>query len=184
MTIDESRAPSPDPVSQGKAYQAVLLAALGDDDPATAQASTPAKLRALVAEAGADVRTPPEPGEWSVLECLGHIADGELVASARYRWIIAQDAPDLVGYDQDRWVARLGHREDDPAALLDWFEALRRANLALWARSGATDGARIGLHRERGLESYDLTFRLAAGHDRIHLAQAQRALAMIRRRIG
>ena len=168
-----------DPVLAPAAYQAHLLAALGADDPAEAQAATPAKLRAIVAEAGDLVRVPPEPGEWSVLQCLGHIVDGELVSSARYRWIVAQDQPDLVGYDQDRWVDRL-HAGEDPEVLLGLFEALRRANLDLWARLPSADRARLGLHRERGPESYDLTFRLLAGHDRIHLAQAARALDAVR----
>jgi DinB family protein len=171
---------SPHPVAQARAYQASLLAALGDDDPAVAQVSTPAAIRALLAEAGDDVRTPPEPGEWSVLECLAHLADGELVVSTRYRWIVAEDEPPIVGYDQARWVANLRHVEDDPDELLAVFEALRRSNLALWARFGATHGERIGLHSERGPESYDLTFRLGAGHDRIHLEQARRALDAVR----
>jgi hypothetical protein len=38
---------------------------------------------------------------------------------------------------------------------------------------------RIGLHRERGPESYRLTFVLIAGHDRLHLGQAERALRAI-----
>ena len=171
---------SPDPVSEAAAYQASLLAALGDDDPSEAQATTPAAIRQLLAEAGPDLRTSPEPGEWSVLECLGHLVDGELVVSARYRWIVADDTPDIVGYDQAEWVDRLRHRDDDPAELVALFEALRRANLSLWARFGATHGTRIGMHRERGPESYDLTFRLAAGHDRVHLAQARRALTAVR----
>ena len=171
---------SPDPVAQARAYQASLLEALGDDDPAEAQASTPAAIRALLDEAGDDVATPPEPGEWSVLECLGHLTDGELVVSTRYRWIVAEDEPPIVGYDQALWVANLRHAEDEPAELLAVFEGLRRSNLALWARFGATHGQRIGLHSERGPESYDLTFRLGAGHDRIHLAQARRALDAVR----
>jgi hypothetical protein len=35
------------------------------------------------------------------------------------------------------------------------------------------------VHAERGPESYELTFRLIAGHDRFHLAQARRALAAV-----
>jgi len=183
MTIDELPAPSPDPVREAAAYQASLLAALGDDDPAEAQAAAPAAIRALLVEAGPDLRTRPEPGQWSVLECIGHIVDGELVVSGRYRWIIAHDTPEIVGYDQALWVDRLRHRDDDPADLLALFEALRHANLMLWARFGATHGDRIGMHRERGPESYDLTFRLAAGHDRVHLEQARRALAQLRARV-
>ena len=171
---------APDPVTASAAYQASVLAALGDDDPAVVQAATPSAIRDLVEEAGADLRTRPEPGEWSVLECIGHLTDGELVVSGRYRWIIAEDSPDIVGYDQALWVSGLRHGEDDPARLIELFEVLRRANLELWARFGASHGARIGMHSERGPESYDLTFRLGAGHDRVHLAQARRALEAVR----
>ena len=56
--------PVPDPVAEAAAYRASLLAALGDDDPAEVQAGTVAAIRRLLAVAGPDVRTPPEPGEW------------------------------------------------------------------------------------------------------------------------
>jgi hypothetical protein len=171
---------SPDPITEAAAYQASLLAALDRDDPAAAQASTPSAIRELLAAAGADLRTRPGPGDWSVLECLGHILDAEVVSTGRYRWILAHDEPDLIGYDQDMWVARLRHRDDDPDAVVDLFEALRRANLALWARAEPADLGRVGVHRERGRESYDLTFRLIAGHDRVHLGQARAALAAVR----
>jgi len=171
---------APDPVRDGKAYQQSLLAALGGDDPAEAQAATSARIRALVAAAGPDLRGRPEPGEWSVLECIGHVVDAEIVTSARYRWILAEDGPDLVGYDQALWVDALRHRDDDPTALIGLFEALRAANLDLWRRSSPTERARVGLHRERGPESFDLLFRMLAGHDRVHLDQADRALAGIR----
>ena len=64
--------------------------------------------------------------------------------------------------------------------LLALFEPLRAANLALWRRTSEADRERIGLHRERGPESYRLTFTLIAGHDRLHLDQARRALAAVR----
>lgn len=171
---------TPDPVRDAAAYQALLLAALGDDDPAEVQASTPAAIRALIAHAGADLRTRPEPGEWSVLGCLAHVVDGELVSAARYRWIVAHDRPEMVGYDQALWVDRLHGDDDDPADLIALFEELRRSNLAMWTRSTPEWRARIGMHQERGPESYELTFRLLAGHDRIHLAQARAALDVVR----
>ncbi len=172
--------PSPDPVSDPAAYQRQLLDLLGADDPALVQAATPARLRALVADAGADLRTPPASGEWSVIELVGHVLDGELVSSGRYRWILAHDTPAIPGYDQDLWAQRLRHREADPESLLALFEALRRANLELWKRTPVEDRARYGVHAERGPESYELTFRLIAGHDRFHLEQAERTLAAIR----
>jgi hypothetical protein len=169
-----------DPVSSPEAYRQSLLAALGDDDPAVAQAQTATAIRALIAEAGDRLRVRPAPGEWSVLECVGHIVDAEVVVSGRERWILSEDEPDIVGYDQALWVAELRHNEDDPARLLATFEALRDANLDLWARRSVADRERVGRHRERGAESYEMTFRLSAGHDRIHLAQARRALEAVR----
>ena len=171
---------SPDPVSAPDAYRQSLLAALGADDPADVMSATPASLRQLVDDAGPDLRTRPAESEWSVLECIGHIADAELVTAGRIRWILAEAEPDIVGYDQDRWVSGLRHGDDDPGELLELFDALRRANLALWRRTPDADRARIGIHRERGPESFGLTIRLIAGHDRIHLAQARAALDAVR----
>jgi hypothetical protein len=173
-----------DPVRAPDAYRESLLAALGEDDPAVVQAATPGLLRSLVGEAGDFVRVTPSAGEWSALECLAHIVDGELVVSGRVRWIVAEDEPDIVGYDQDLWVSKLRQVGEDPETLLAVFEAIRRWNLELWARSTPAQRARIGVHRERGPESYELTFRLAAGHDRVHLAQARRALEAARAASG
>jgi hypothetical protein len=168
------------PVASARAYQEFLLAALGDDDPAEAAAEAPGNIRALIAEAGDLVRLRPEPREWSVLLCLAHIADAEVVMSGRYRWILAHDRPELIGYDQDLWVDRLHTDADDPLELLAQFEALRTSNIDLWRRTADADRQRVGLHRERGPESFDLMFRMLGGHDRVHLAQARRALAAAR----
>ena len=100
--------------------------------------------------------------------------------AGRSRWILAEDEPDIVGYDQDRWVTELGQVGEDPGQLIAVFDALRRWDLALWERTTPEQRARVGVHRERGPESYELTFRLAAGHDRVHLAQARRAIEAAR----
>lgn len=171
---------SPDPVAEAKAYQDLLVSLVGPDDPAVLQAAAPQLVRELAAEAGTDLDRRPEAGEWSVLECIAHMVDAELVVSGRYRWILAHDEPDIVGYDQDVWVDRLHQPAEAFEELIALFEALRAANLRLWARTPAADRERIGLHRERGAESYGLTFTLTAGHDRFHLAQARRALEAIR----
>jgi DinB family protein len=171
---------SPDPISEPKAYQDYLLSLLRADDPGQVQAGTPNAWHALVSTAGAPGRVRPEPAEWSAIECLAHAVDAEVVMSARYRWILAQDEPPLNGYDQDLWVERLhAQRREDPEELLQLFGALRFANVTLWENSSEEDRARVGLHAERGPESFDLCFRMLAGHDRFHLAQATRALEAV-----
>jgi len=160
----------------------MLLSYLGTDDPHAAQSSTPAALRSLVADAGEHLRTRPAENEWSVIELVGHIVDAELVYAGRYRWIISHDEPPLIGYDQDLWAARLGHRQADPADLLDLFDAVRHSNLALWKNTAVGNRARVGQHSERGPESYELSFRLIAGHDRVHIEQVRRTLKDVRSR--
>ncbi|TME51120.1 MAG: hypothetical protein E6I60_10865 [Chloroflexi bacterium] len=55
---------SPDPVTEGRAYQRQLLTLLGNDDPATVQQSTEAALRSVLKDAGSDLRRRPAAGEW------------------------------------------------------------------------------------------------------------------------
>ena len=171
---------TPDPVSEAAAYQRMLLDALGSDDPADVQSGAAAAIRALVADAGTDLRTRPERREWSALLCLAHIVDAEVVMAGRYRFVLAHDEPELLGYDQDLWVDGLHRDDEDPEALLGVFEQLRASNIALWRGASEAQRARVGLHRERGRESFDLMFRMLAGHDRVHLAQARRAFEAIR----
>lgn len=176
MTTDQTRATVPDNLSDPLGYQRHLVGLLGDDDPADVQAATPGAWRTLLGKAGSALRVRPAPTEWSTIECLGHATDAEIVMSGRYRWALAEDRPELLGYDQDLWATALGHRDADPDALRRLFTALREANLELWAGTTADQRARTAIHRERGPESLDLMFRMIAGHDRFHLAQARRAL--------
>jgi len=170
-----------DPVAQASEYQQLLLSLLGDRDPVEVMQSTPAELRRLAAAAGDQLRVRPEPREWSVFECIAHITDAGLVAAGRLRWILAHDEPPLPGYDQDMWVDKLhqsAHESVDE--LLAWFEALRAADIRLWRESTPEQRARVGMHSERGPESFELTFRLYAGHDIFHLDQARRTLEQVR----
>ena len=150
--IDQAGHAGGEELAEPLAYQRRLVGLVGYDDPALVQAATGLAWRALVDEAGPDLRNRPAPGEWSVLECLGHAVDGELVMSGRYRWALAEDDPEIVGYDQDRWVAALEHGHADPADLLRLFETLRAANLALWRATTPAQRARSVRHRERGAE--------------------------------
>jgi hypothetical protein len=171
------RPSSPDPIAEPKAYQDHLLSLVGEDDPAEVQAGVVEAWRTVLADAGDWAEVRPEPSEWSVVDCLAHAVDAEVVSAARYRWILAHDEPPLIGYDQDLWVDRLhAGRHDDPEDLLALLGAVRRSNVALWRRSTDEERARVGMHAERGPESFDLLFRMLAGHDRFHMAQARRAI--------
>lgn len=56
---------------------------------------------------------------------------------------------------------------------------MRAANLWPWERTPESDRARIGIHSERAPKSYDLSFRLIAGHGLFHLGQMGPHLAQV-----
>jgi hypothetical protein len=177
--VDEALERRVDPVAEADAYREMLLGLLGDRDPAEVQAQLIDELQALVEQAGSHLRTSPAPGEWSALEVLAHILDAEIVSAGRYRWILAHDQPTLIGYDQDLWVDRLHNRDDSPEEMLALLRELRTSHLRLWARTSKEERSRFGVHTERGQESFELTFRLIAGHDRFHVGQMRRTLAQV-----
>jgi hypothetical protein len=94
-----------DPVADPQGYQRELLALLGGRDPVEVLAATPRTVRDQASGlAGELLGRRPEPGEWSAAELLGHLWDAEIAYSFRARSILAQDTPQLIGYDQEAWA--------------------------------------------------------------------------------
>jgi uncharacterized damage-inducible protein DinB len=170
FTNPASRAPE-----HAAAYVAAILDLLGDRDPIRVLRDTPAALTRATGELSpSQLRQPERAGKWSVNHVLQHLADSEVVWSWRMRLILAQDRPQLTGYDQDLWADRLGYGEADPAEAIERFGVLRRANLWLVERASPDDLKRVGVHVERGAESLEHHRRLYAGHDLLHLNQIDR----------
>ncbi len=111
------------------------LATLGSDDVLALLAAQPAQWRALLANAdGSLTHHAYAPGKWTLAESLVHVADTERVFAYRLLRVARGDQTPLPGFDQDAWVpnSRTGTRS--LANILDEFDAVRTATLAL-ARS-------------------------------------------------
>jgi hypothetical protein len=172
---------SADPVTQPDAYIASLLQALGSTDPMEVLAETPRALRAAVAGLTRQQDAIPErPGKWSVRQVVQHLADSDLVGAFRFRMVLAHDAPELPGYDQDVWAQRLAYQDTDVSSALHEFSILRIATVRLLRRATPEDLRRVMRHAERGDESLSHMIRTYAGHDVVHLRQ----IARIRQAIG
>src|SRR6185312_9680034 len=50
------------------------------------------------------VKWRPAPGKWSVHEVICHCADSEMNGAIRLRYVLAENDPLLMGYDQDAWA--------------------------------------------------------------------------------
>jgi hypothetical protein len=168
-------------LEHARAYVAAILDLLGDQDPLTVLRETPNQLERFVATTPRHVLARPEaPGKWSMGQVLAHLADSDLVWGWRLRLILAQDRPQLTGYDQDKWADRLGYADVDPREAVATFSVLRKGNLRLVERASSEDLQRVGVHVERGEESLAHQLKLYAGHDILHLNQLERIRTGVR----
>lgn len=157
------------------AYVSAILELLGDREPTAVLREMPSALpRAIEGLSPQQLRQPERPGKWSIGQILQHLADSDVVWAWRMRLILAQDRPQLTGYDQDLWAERLHYDQANPTEVLELFVVLRRANLRVIERATPADLKRVGVHVERGEESVEHLRRLYAGHDLMHLRQIER----------
>ena len=156
-------------------YVKAVLGLVGDRDPLGILRDTPEAVRGAIANIPPGQLLQPEmAGKWSIAQVVRHLADSEIVWAWRLRLILAQDRPELTGYDQDRWAGRLGYERADAGESLELFSTVRRSNVRLLERATAADLKRVGVHSERGEESLEHLRRLYAGHDLLHLRQIER----------
>ena len=99
-----------------------VLGLLGDGDPNAVLRETLSALpRAIEGLSSQQLRQSERPGKWSIGQILQHLADSEVVWAWRMRLILAQDRPQLTGYDQDLWAHRLHYDQADPSEALELF---------------------------------------------------------------
>ena len=178
MSVFSNR--SIDPPQERARYASAILDLLANNDPVTVLRQTPSKVTQTVSGLTRDqLQVPEAPGKWSLVEVLQHLADSDLVWGWRVRLILAQDRPQITGYDQDLWADRLHYADADPDDALSVFTILRRVNLKLIERATPADLKRVGVHSERGEESVEYLLRLYAGHDLLHLRQIDRIRASL-----
>lgn len=158
-------------------YVASVLALVGGRNPMRILSETTGRVGELVGRCAAEVlRRPEEPGKWSVVEVVQHMADAELVWAYRLRLVAAQNGAELTGYDQDRWATALGYRDAGLENALGQLRLLRDANLRLLRSLTPSQWLHVGRHAERGEESIEHMVGLYAGHDLVHLRQLERIL--------
>ena len=131
------------------------------------------RIAFLLAKIGVDrsvVR--PSPEKWSAAEIVAHLADCELVFAFRLRQTLAEDAPTIQPFDQDKWAACYGGIGAGEA--LGVFGSLRRWNLTLIGKAMPAAADRVVTHPERGTMTFLTLVETMAGHDLNHLAQLQK----------
>jgi uncharacterized damage-inducible protein DinB len=165
---------------EAERYISRLLELLGDRDPIEVQKELAPRLRELVEGLdGSALRQPEAPGQWSILEVLGHLADTEVVYRYRMRMSVAQPGSAIPNYDQDLWAAGLRYNDASLEDALEQIDAWRTANLDWLSGLSDEEMSRAGIHEERGEESVDQIVRLLAAHDLVHRNQIRRIRAAL-----
>jgi len=142
----------------------------------TILAATPIEISRLILAIGAEnENTSPAPGKWSPAEIVAHLADCELVFGFRLRQTLAENAPIIQPFDQDKWAAT--YMGVPARQALEVFTALRGWNLRLIGLALPEAAERPVSHPERGTMTFLTIVETMAGHDLNHLAQLKRLSA-------
>jgi hypothetical protein len=134
----------------------------------------PRRLREALAKVPAGALTwRPRAGEWSAHEIVLHCADSETNAVARIRYLLAEDRPTIVGYDQDRWAQVLEYHALPLEPALLTVEAVRANAVPLLQRLPDAAWTSEGTHTESGRYSAEDWLRTYAEHLHLHARQIE-----------
>jgi DinB superfamily len=121
----------------------------------------------------AELSAHPIPGKWSAREIVQHLADSEMNSAIRLRKLLTEDDPQIQGYDQEDYAARLRYNERDIAPALDALRGARATTGQLLDAMTDADWSRAGTHSESGRYTAEDWLRIYAAHAHAHNHAAQ-----------
>jgi len=138
----------------------------------------PALLAAALAKVPREaLQFKPGPDRWSAHEIVVHCADSETNAHMRLRYLLAEDDPLIVGYDQDRWAKRFDYHKHPIDAALATVKAVRANTVPLLERATEQDWRRKGRHTESGPYGAEDWLAVYAEHLEKHSRQIEGNIA-------
>jgi hypothetical protein len=95
---------------------------------------------------------PPSPdlGSWSIQQIVLHLMDADLIWSERMKSIIAEDNPQIIGYDESKYAAGLFYDRQDASRAVELFDLNRRQFTIVLRKLPQSAFTRTGNHSERG----------------------------------
>ena len=116
----------------------------------------------------------PAPGKWTPREIVHHLADSEMTSAIRLRRLLAEDAPVIVGYDQEEFARKL-HYDRPIDASLEALKGARATTTEILERMTEAEWAREGTHTESGHYTVLQWLEIYSVHAHDHAAQIRRA---------
>jgi hypothetical protein len=106
----------------------------------------------------------PVPGKWSTQEVVCHLADFDPILADRMKRVIAEDRPQLLGADEQRFAAALAYHERDVEEELTLIERTRSQMARILRTLPAEALGRVGVHNERGPLTLERLLMTATNH--------------------
>ncbi len=98
----------------------------------------------------AQLNAVPVPGTWSIQQIVLHLMDSDLIASDRMKRVIAEDRPQLIGYDETAFARHLHYDKLDAATAAQIFSLNRHLTAVILRNLPDETFQRIGNHNESG----------------------------------
>jgi len=167
-TLIAARTARPEP-GEHAPYHSTYFAHVPDGDiVATLRAQLDEALALLRSISAARHTSRYAPGKWSVTELFGHVVDLERAFGFRAMCFARRDPGPLPSVDEDPYVAAAAFDDRGLASLIEEFEHLRRANLALFASFDEPTLERRGTASGHVMSVRGMMY-LTAGHVAHHL---------------
>ena len=123
----------------------------------------------------------PVAGKWSTLEVVCHLADFDPILTDRMKRVIAEDRPQLIGADENRFAAALAYPQRDVAEELAIIEHTRSQMARILRTLPVEALQRVGVHNERGPRTLEQLLKGATDHISHHvqfIRQKRQALGL------
>jgi hypothetical protein len=131
----------------------------------------------------AQLRTPPEPGEWSAVDLLAHLRASQDVLGRNITRIVQEERPAWRRLSPREWQRKSGYNGSDFAPAFEAFSAGRAELLPFLDSMRTADWERVAVVTVAPGRTLEQTARFfgdwLAGHERDHLEQLERAIGAV-----
>lgn len=130
----------------------------------------PGLLESAVGEISEEERRfKPGPEHWSIHENVVHVAECDLIAATRIRYVWAEPGKPLVGFDETRWARTMGYSEQSFEGALALLRAVRASTTDMLRRAPAEAWEQSGMHTELGPQTLEWIVEYFVNHIQYHL---------------